>query len=149
MIPFPKPLRPIFAIMAFLVFLLAGVIGGSDAVMCYGSDGHVALESLGSSGCSDFVQHSAIQSAAFKTSVRNDHCRGCQDIPLFSVQALPMQKIWSGNKLTLEKQMLVWVESVFIVPTYPDHWIAYQMAQPPPTLKPPVHKYLNSVILLI
>lgn len=151
MIPFPKPLRQFLATVALLVFLVVGVTGASDTVMCYGSDGHVALEALGSRGCSDFVPKTPTQASPSKALVVNDHCGGCVDIPLLSWQGMSEQSVsvLSDNP-TFEKQSLVWAEPLPVPAGYISRLVEQQMPHPPPLLlRSSVHTFLDPVILLI
>ena len=58
---------------------LTSLIGGPDAfVLCYGADGHVALEMAAGDGCSDDSSHPE------EPNVLDNHCGPCVDIPLSS-----------------------------------------------------------------
>lgn len=148
-LPFHKPLRHLLATLMLFIILLVGSAGISNTVLCYGSDGHVELEALGGQGCSDFEEKTSLQTLLPEFSMMTDHCGGCIDIPLMTLQGLHEQNAWQIDNLALEKHLLAWVEPLHMTLGYISHLVENQMAQPPPVLRPPVHTFLNSIILLI
>jgi len=81
-----RDLRPkqTAAWMGFLVSLLLGAGGPANLVLCYGADGHIALEFTSDAGCgpaSGKEQRSNSPSAA-ASETEGDHCGPCVDVPV-------------------------------------------------------------------
>jgi hypothetical protein len=77
-------------------------ISGFSAVTCYGSDGHVALEFIGSTSCCDNIEdgddsHSASANKALSSS--EDGCGPCVDTPL-NAEAIEAHKKTNPVKST-------------------------------------------------
>ena len=72
--------------IALLVYLIVGLRGMEHAVLCFGSDGHVAVEASQNGRCINFSassSHRDPQTSSGNTiSSAGSHCVGCTDIPL-------------------------------------------------------------------
>jgi len=75
-----------------MLLTMGSAAGEVGIVMCFGGDGHVAIEAVGPAGCvadDEAADHAA---AAIAIPVSSSHCGPCVDVVLTSSSAL------EGNK---------------------------------------------------
>ena len=72
--------------VGLLAYVVAVAFGSVDAVICYGSDGHVELEGISSQCCDhgDVADSVAVVTVygGYDNSTNNDHNCRCTDIPV-------------------------------------------------------------------
>lgn len=71
----------LFSLFLLLLLFLGGLGAQSGLVMCYGADGHVAIE-VGRSDCSDKPLQIDNSHNRQETLANQTHCGKCTDIPL-------------------------------------------------------------------
>ena len=80
-----RVIAKILLTVLFLVSLLS--VGGlpGTAVLCLGSDGHVAIEARGTAGCRSVEPATALSESLYeeRTASRTSHCGPCIDVFLF------------------------------------------------------------------
>jgi hypothetical protein len=65
------------------VLLTLGFAGAEDGVMlCFGSDGHLAIEAVGPEGCAEVIKTAAHAASARAIPVSSSHCGPCVDVAL-------------------------------------------------------------------
>jgi hypothetical protein len=81
----------LLALTAMLLTL--GLTGVEDGiVLCFGDDGHVALEVVGPDGCTEVDETSDPAASALAISVSSSHCGPCVDVALTSSSATAVTK---------------------------------------------------------
>jgi len=75
--------------LAALTYLFSTVGVAANKVLCFGVDGHVAIEYAENMDCTSFqlekTQSSRIDLAVQSNALSNSHCGSCVDIPLGTV----------------------------------------------------------------
>lgn len=127
-----------------LAFLLLGLGSLNGMVLCFEPDGRVSIESAVGGACSDSVQE--FQKSSDKPTIQATHCKSCVDIPLSIESAEQKKQQLQSFQVPVQMPMLAEVPSVSI--GYLTTATEVQMPQPPP-LRPVIHEFLNTVILLI
>ena len=102
-----RKLRSFAMCLSLLAYLYMILIGSDQFVLCFGSDGHVALEPARNGlDCSYSPAHSEPLSCSVQSippeqefSLRADHCGPCFDILLSSLfqHFIPAQYHWAGH----------------------------------------------------
>lgn len=117
----------------------------SGLVVCYGADGHIAIE-LGESDCNNEPQQIADSPEAQKTILENN-CGNCTDIPVLlppSETAVP-----EVAHLSFDSQPVILVSPEELLPgMFLKTATESQLPQPPPILDPFL-KVHRTVVLLI
>jgi hypothetical protein len=62
-----------------------GVVNG--VVLCFGGDGHLAIEAVGPDGCAEVVESAAPAASAVAAPLAASHCGPCVDVMLTSTSA--------------------------------------------------------------
>jgi hypothetical protein len=62
-----------------------GVVNG--VVLCFGGDGHLAIEAVGPEGCAEVVETAAPAASAIAIPAPSSHCGPCVDVALTSTSA--------------------------------------------------------------
>ena len=76
----------LFALTAMLLTLgFAGVEDG--VVLCFGGDGHVAIEAVGPGGCAEFAETADLATSAIAIPVSSSPCGPCVDVALTTSSA--------------------------------------------------------------
>lgn len=136
--------------MGLVALLLLGVSSFDGMVLCIESDGRVSLENAIGGICNDSFQDiQRIQSQAVSSKeaqLQAAHCKRCVDLPI-SIDSAEHQ----DQKLQTHQgpvQMPLMAETPSIPIGYLATATENQMPQPPP-LRPAIHRFLNTVVLLI
>jgi len=141
--------RPAFLIHLTLMACLAtGLMNPKEVVLCFGDDGHVAIERASKDGR---CQTAAVPSASAPTWVDADVsslclCGPCVDVALATIDARPT-RVLSLQDITPQPQLLVLSLPSFLLPVVPP-----RTKCPPAFISPPAVlalTSLRSVILLI
>jgi hypothetical protein len=136
----------LFALLSFLLITLSNFQG---MVLCFENDGRVTLESAIGGICSDSFESAqqVQQVAASKTPTwQGLNCKRCFDLPISMESAdhqNPEMKVFQGPV-----QMPLIAEAPPIPVGYLATVTENLLPQPPP-LRPAIHRFLNTVVLLI
>lgn len=141
---FIRRLLPLF-LLALL--FLSGVGSSTGLVMCYGADGHVAIELAGDNDCRDLVQQIDPAQERQHNLVSKQHCGKCTDIPLMfqSSETVPTEQATFSLDIKTIYLSTPWE-------MYPTLFLGTategRLPQPPPTLDPFL-KVHRTIVLLI
>ena len=83
-----KRLAPCLLALTAMLLTLGSAGGEEGIVMCFGSDGHVAIEVAGSSGCAADDEAADHAASAVAIPVSSSHCGPCVDVVLTSSSAI-------------------------------------------------------------
>jgi hypothetical protein len=76
----------------------AGIEGG--VVLCFGGDGHLAIEVVGPDGCAEAVEVAAHAASAIAIPASSSHCGPCVDValtaPLTAEGVTPAKRVGSA-----------------------------------------------------
>lgn len=136
------------ACIALFTFLVLGLGSLNGLVICFEPDGRISLESGIAGVCSDSLAMAQDQQvSAEELSIDAAHCKRCVDIPITLESTQP-----HGSDIQTFSNPV----SIPMVAMAPSQVVGYlstltesRMPQPPPPLKPSIHRFLNTVILLI
>ncbi len=138
-------IKKLFSIILLTLLFAGGVGVHSGFVVCYGADGHVAIE-LGESDCNDEPQQ-IDYSQEHQHQLTESHCGNCTDIPLllqFSETVTP-----EPANLSLNIQPAFLAAGWETLPyTFLEIMTEGQLPQPPP-LTDPFLKAHRTIVLLI
>ncbi len=70
-----------------MVLTLGFAGAGEGVVLCFGGDGHVAIEASGLEGCSDGLKAASRTASAVAISISSSHCGPCVDVALTASSA--------------------------------------------------------------
>ncbi|MGE0201543.1 MAG: hypothetical protein AB7P76_11315 [Candidatus Melainabacteria bacterium] len=136
----------LFSLFLLLLLFLGGVGAQSGLVMCYGADGHVAIE-VGGSDCNDTPQQIDNSHGHQEALVNQTHCGNCTDIPLMFQATEPVSS--EQASLSLDLKPIYLMASWEVHPSlFLETATEGQLPQPPPILDP-VLKVRRTVVLLI
>lgn len=117
-------------------------------VLCFENDGHIALETSINGICSDSFQRPQTQLAlTFQNdSLQGLYCKRCVDVPV----SIDNPEHLSSNDQVFQApiDMPVMMASEPISLTYLDTATEGLLPNPPP-FQPSIHRFLNTVVLLI
>jgi len=136
----------LFALLSFLLITLANTQG---MVLCFEKDGHVALETSIGGICSDSfeaVQHEQQAIASKTLTWQGLNCKRCFDMPISIESAEHQKSEMKAFQGPMETPLIAEVSPISV--GYLAIATENQMPQPPP-LRPVIHRFLNTVILLI
>lgn len=136
----------LFSLFLLLLLFLGGVGAQSGWVMCYGADGHVAIE-VGGSDCNDTpiqIDNSHDRQPALVTQA---HCGNCTDIPLMFQASESVSSEQASLSLDLKPIYLAtsWTVSPSL---FLETATKGQLPQPPPILDPFLKAHRTIVLLI-
>ena len=81
--------RSVSRLLALTAMVLTlGFAGAEEGiVLCFGGDGHVAIEASGSEGCSDGLKAASRAASAVAIPISSSHCGPCVDVALTASSA--------------------------------------------------------------
>ncbi len=132
--------------ISLLIYILAGVVGSEAMVLCFGSNGHIAIEAPPGGLCSetlDVSNETASPSTISSPSPSQDHCGPCVDFPIFTEPYLASVQYASAQNLS---GLHAISESPAVI--FPDVATINLLPVPPPSADKTLN-YLRTVILLI
>jgi hypothetical protein len=135
--------------IGLIVFLAMGFTSLQGMVLCFEPDGRVSLESAIGGLCSDsFEKEQQVQKASSpdKERLQAAHCQRCVDVPIsFASSENEPQKL-QISQYSVDMQMVT--EAPAISVGYLATATQQQLPNPPP-LRPALHRFLSTVVLLI
>lgn len=133
-------------LFAYLLISLANLPG---MVLCFEKDGHVALETATNGVCSDSfedVQREQQVAATKKPVLYGLNCKRCFDMPISIESAEHQKSEFKAFQGPMEIPLIAEMPPILV--GYLATATESQMPHPPP-LRPVIHRFLNTVILLI
>ena len=143
-----KRRQTFFIHLTLLAYLVAGVVNLNEVVLCFGDDGHVAVERATLGGR---CESSAAQPASAPTLTHVDtearcHCGPCIDVALATIDARPT-RVLSLQDVAPQPQLLALSLPSFLLPIEPPLTKRQPTFMPPPAVS--ALTSLRTVILLI
>lgn len=132
--------------IGLLTYLTLGFCNSPGMVLCFGKDGHVAIESA--QGCADqILEH---RDGASVAQAHADHltvnCECCVDVPICiqsgELHNTAVQLVYEPIHIPVATQALPTDIGYLAVATQ-------EVLPHPPPLRPPIHQHLSTVVLLI
>ncbi len=144
----PKRRQTLFIHLTLLAYLVAGVVNLNEVVLCFGDDGHVAVERATLGGRCESAPAQPASPLTWTTAddASECHCGPCVDVALASIDALPT-RVLSLQDVTPPFQFAALKASPFLLPTGPSP-TKRLLTFTPPTPSVALAS-LRSVILLI
>lgn len=137
--------------IAWIGILLYGMLNFANFqgwVLCHENDGRVALELSINGVCNDSFQGEEKSASVQSGSEQTISCKRCIDVP-FSLQnekpALLKDQAHSSDLTTLASSRL----SNNHIPAPVSYSLSPSLFPNPPPIKPPIHRVLGTVILII
>lgn len=137
--------RKSFNLLLVVLLFFSGLSLPSGLVVCYGADGHIAIES-GEMDCNDAPQQ-IDHSQEPQHTLTESHCGNCTDIPLIlqSLETVTPEAV----SLSLDSQPVFLATHVETLPNvFLQTATEGQLPQPPPLIDPFLKAY-RTVVLLI
>ncbi|MFQ5455871.1 MAG: hypothetical protein ACE5EA_06675 [Nitrospirota bacterium] len=136
------------AVINVWICLMVGFIGGNDRVLCFGWDGHTAVEMThllpSSSAASREVFHA---SSLVKSTSKNDHSSSCIDIPIILNSSFRQNSV-SFQEIVSQLNASIYMDISFIIPT--SYRITTQVSSlQQPSMDDSIHASIHTTILLI
>lgn len=128
---------------------MLGLANLQGVVLCIEPDGQVSFESSIGGLCSEALQEaSQVHDSAFqgKEVLQASHCRSCIDVPLSLISDKHQTQTLQDFQGSVDIPMLA--EAPTINVGYLATATQQQLPQPPP-LRPAIHRFLSTIILLI
>lgn len=139
------PTRPLLSIFLLVLLLLSGLGLPTGLVMCYGADGHVAIEVAGDSDCSGLIQK--IDYSQDHQFVAERHCGQCTDIPLMFQASETVSSVQAS--FSADTQPVYIATSWEVLPSlFLKTATETQLPHPPPILDPFLKAH-RTVVLVI
>ena len=116
----------IFICLLTLVSLLIGVSGQSSLSLCFGADGHVAVESSSDGRCTSFSEHAPEflkSQSAVESQSAPDHCGSCVDFPFFSSVAETQKTTISSERFSKQTFAALLPTPAFVLVSVAPHKI--------------------------
>lgn len=139
-------LKHLMVWIGLLAYLTLGLCNTPGMVLCFGKDGHIAIES--GQGCADQMSvHNDGQDVAQAHSDQESvNCQCCVDVPICMHSAEPhntaIQMVYEPVQIPLATQASP-VDIGYLA------IVTQELLPHPPPLKPPIHQLLSTVVLLI
>ncbi|MBY0451194.1 MAG: hypothetical protein K2X01_11280 [Cyanobacteria bacterium] len=136
-------------LFALLAFLLINFGNAQGMVLCFEPDGRVTLEASIGGVCSDSFQaeqHSYQKIASKKTTLHGLNCKHCVDIPI---------SIETGEPHGSDIQAFQGPAQIPVIAQAPPVIVGYlatvteNILPHPPPVKPTIHTFLSTIVLLI
>ena len=127
-----KRRKTFFIHLTLLAYLVAGVVDLNEVVLCFGNDGHVAIEraTLGGRCESAPAQPASPLTLTTADDASACHCGPCVDVALASIDA-PPTRVLSLQDVTPQFKLLALPAPLFLLPAGPS------LTKRLPTLPPP------------
>ena len=142
--------KQLIAWIGLMALLLMGFANLQGMVLCFEPDGRVSLENAVGGICSDSFQavthlQSPVASSG-EASLQGLHCKKCVDVPISIESTEHQDQQIQTDQGPVQMPMIAETASISIgyLATATEH----QMPQPPP-LRPAIHRFLGTIILLI
>lgn len=133
-------------IFAFYLVLVAG--SGNASVLCFGNDGHVAIELDRGGACADSGHESSdSQDCELLASEPHCHCGPCVDIPL-SFELVESRHV-TIESLSLQTETLLPIPVEANSPSILEQATVVTLPIPPPISISPTLLSLRTIVLLI
>lgn len=137
-------------LVGLILSLVLGLTVAQGSVLCIETDGNITLEAGMGGICIDEWDQGVKETSSedqHTNTIQAPHCKQCVDVPLSFISS-------TGREDTL-KDIHHATYTPIITTQVSNVWMAHLenatesiLPQPPPPTKPPIHKFLSTIILL-